>query len=280
MCNLRGGVTIGREFTLLESLIESARTRLAEIEAAYTKDKSAVDHIKATIFNLVREQYQARDRIKLIVEYRRKYLNTIMTEGDDQAEGVAKEYQGARADADANYEKASAAAANQKVLSGEEQDALNLLWRKLVKLFHPDRFAGQPDKEAAYEKLTAAINLARDEGNIELLREIADDPNGFIFRQGWGALDLKDDVEIKALQKLYATLQLEIISRLEMLNTLHESPDYELLTLSQKNSRLLGSIAEDQKKSLSAEISELNDEAVRLKQEIDDLAEVGGDSIA
>lgn len=71
--------------------------------------------------------------------------------------------------------------------------------------------------------MTAAINQARDEGNIELLREIADDPEGFTLRQGWGALDLTEEVEIKALHKLYASLQLEIVNLLEMLNRLHES---------------------------------------------------------
>jgi hypothetical protein len=170
---------------------------------------------RLSIFELVREQYQARDRLKLIVEYRRKFLDTLLAEGDEQAEQVANAYREARAESDTNYDKASAAAASQRILSEEDQDALNLLWRKLVKLFHPARFASEPEKKAAFERLTAAINQARDEGNIELLREIADDPNTFILRQGWGALDLTEEVEIKALHKLYASLQLEILNLLE-----------------------------------------------------------------
>ena len=58
------------------------------------------------------------------------------------------------------------------------------LWKKLVKLYHPDRFAHEPDKLETYAKLTAAINRAKDEGDIGTLREIADDPHGFILRQG------------------------------------------------------------------------------------------------
>jgi len=43
----------------------------------------------------------------------------------------------------------------------------------------------QPDKLETYHRLTAAINRAKDAGDIQTLREIADDPHGFILRQGW-----------------------------------------------------------------------------------------------
>ena len=41
------------------------------------------------------------------------------------------------------------------------------------------------DAERENTKLTAAINRAKDSGDIQTLREIADDPHGFILRQGW-----------------------------------------------------------------------------------------------
>ncbi|MGO9771965.1 MAG: exonuclease domain-containing protein [Roseiarcus sp.] len=271
---LGSDVTLYRnpEVERLQALISSARSRLAELQSAYTKDKVAVDHIQAQLFKLVREQYQARDRIKLIIKYRRKFLDTLMAEGDEQAEHVANEYREARAESDTNYDKASAAAATQRILSEEDQRALNLLWKKLVRLFHPDRFANEPEKKVAFEKLTAAINQARDEGNIELLREIADDPDGFVLRQGWGALNLTEEIEIKALHKLYASLQLEILNLLEILNRLHESPEHELLTLSQKKPQLVEEVAGQQRKAIADEITALNKEAARLQREIDELS--------
>src|ERR1035438_7906144 len=54
-----------------------------------------------------------------------------------------------------------------------------------TEMYHPDRFASEPDKLETYHKLTAAINQAKDAGDIETLREIAEDPHGFILRQGW-----------------------------------------------------------------------------------------------
>jgi len=68
--------------------------------------------------------------------------------------------------------------ADKKQLTAEEELELNRLWKKLVKLYHPDRFAHEPDKLETYAKLTSAINQAKDSGDIAVLREIADDPMG------------------------------------------------------------------------------------------------------
>jgi DNA polymerase-3 subunit epsilon len=88
----------------------------------------------------------------------------------------------------------------------EEEAELSRSWKKLVKLYHPDRFANQPDKLETYHKLTAAINRAKDAGDIQTLREIAEDPHGFILRQGWTTLDFSDGVELAQLRRLYETL--------------------------------------------------------------------------
>ena len=79
-----------------------------------------------------------------------------------------------------------------KNLTAEQEAELTQLWKKLVKLYHPDRFADEPDKLATYHKLTAAINHAKDNGDIETLREIAEDPEGFLFGKSWAKLDFSD----------------------------------------------------------------------------------------
>jgi hypothetical protein len=144
----------------LQGLVAAARSRLAELGFAYTKDKRAVECTQAEIFKLVRDEYRARDRIKLTVEYRRKFLDSLMAEGEEQAEQLAGEYEEARAESDASYDRAGAAAANQRTLSEEGQAELNQLWRKLVKLFHPDRFAMEPEKKTIFESLASTINHA------------------------------------------------------------------------------------------------------------------------
>jgi hypothetical protein len=141
-----------------------------------------------------------------------------------------------------------------------------------VKLYHPDRFAHEPDKLETYHKLTAAINRANDAGDIQTLREIAEDPHGFILRQGWAALDFSDAAELAQLRRLHETLQLEIIAVLEALNRLRESPDYELCHLSEQKPGVLEELAAERKTLLERESGELQQQADKLAEEIKELA--------
>ena len=178
-------VYVHPEIGVLRSMVAAARSRLAEIETDYTRDHCAVEATQAKLFNLVREHYQRRDRLRLLVDHRRKYLNVLISSGEEEAEQTETDYQKARAQSDANYDGAAKAAANKKELSAEQEAELKTLFIKLVKLYHPDRHAGKADTFDTYEKLMSAINRAREDGDIELLREIASDANSFILRQGW-----------------------------------------------------------------------------------------------
>ena len=73
------------------------------------------------------------------------------------------------------------------------------------------------------------------------------------------------------MRKLYASLQLEIIDVLDAINQLRESADFELYSLSEKQERLLQEVANDQIKAITAEIAQLELEAVKLKDEIVEL---------
>jgi len=161
--------------------------------------------------------------------------------------------------------------AEKKQLTAQEEAELSRLWKKLVKLYHPDRFAHEPDKLETYHKLTAAINRAKDTGDIKTLREIADDPHGFILRQGWATLDFSDEAELTQLRRLHETLQLEIIAVLESLNSLRESPDYELCQLSEKKPGLLDELVAERKRLLENESAELQQQADKLADEIEEL---------
>jgi len=266
-------VYVHPEIAPLRNMVAAARSRLAEIETKYTTERCAVEATQARLFNLVREHYQKRDRVQLIVEHRRKYLKVLLASGDEEAARVADEYEKARARSDSNYEDAARAATNKKELSREEESELKTLWKKLVRLYHPDRFAGEANTIDTYEKLTSAINRAKEEGDVELLREIANDPTGFILRQGWTRLDFSDATEIESLRKLLDTLHAEIINKLEALNDLHESSDYELYQRSSRHPGLLDEVGADLAKAISAEIARLETEAEKLKSEIAELIE-------
>ena len=96
-------------------------------------------------------------------------------------------------------------------------------------------------------------------------------PRDLILRQGWESLDFSEDVELAQLRRLHETLQLEIITVLESLARLRESPDYELCQLSTKKPGLLDDLAGERAKLLESESSELQQQADRLAVEIKEL---------
>ena len=188
---------------------------------------------------LLPEHLQKRDRLQLVLDYWKKYLD-ILRRGGEEVKQAKANYEQARTQADQDYEETATAVADKAPLTPDEEAELNRLWKKLVKLYHPDRFAHEPDKLATYEKLTAAINRAKDNGDMAALREIAEDPHGFILRQGWASLDFTDEIELAQLRRLHETLQLEIVAVLESLNRLRESPDYEALPDQRAEARRAG----------------------------------------
>ncbi len=265
-------IYVNPELEKLRQLVAGARARLAELEVSYTREKSRVDAVQAILFRHLREYYQKRDQLRLVVEYRKKYLDSLIRGGDEEAQQAEQNYERARTQTDQDYEETAAAVAEKKQLTAEEEAELSRLWKKLVKLYHPDRFAHEPDKLETYEKLTAAINRAKDSGDIKTLREIAEDPHGFILRQGWASLDFSEEAELTQLRRLYETLQLEIITVLESLGQLRGSPDYELCQITEKKPGVLDELAAERASLLEKETAELEKQAQRLAAEIEELA--------
>ncbi len=265
-------VYIDPSIAQLRQLVESSRARLAELDARYTQDRHAVELTQARIFRLMRAHYQERDRLRLVVDYRSKFLATLLREGEDHADPVVSDYWRARTQADANYADLDADVSQRKKLSDAEENELKALFKKLVRLYHPDRFANQPDKLATYEQLTSAINQAREHGDIARLREIANDPHDFILRKGWASLDFHDDTEVKALRRLLDTLRFEIVTVMDSLSDLHDSPEFELYQLSARKPSLLDEVAARQAQTIAAEIAELESQAAELQAEIAELA--------
>jgi dihydropteroate synthase len=141
-----------------------------------------------------------------------------------------------------------------------------------VKLFHPDRFADDPEKLATYTKLTGAINTAKDSGDLETLRQIADDPAGYVMRHGWTAIDLGDTDEVEQLQKLFNSPEAEIIAVIEATDALKESPDYELYQITEQKPEVFERVVKQQIAGITEELTGLKTEAERLKRKIVELS--------
>ncbi len=91
-------------------------------------------------------------RFLCIVDYRRKFPDSLVRGGEEEANQAETHYEQAKAQTDKDYEETSAAVAAKTQLSTEGEAELTRLWKKLVKLYHPDRFAHQPDELETYEK--------------------------------------------------------------------------------------------------------------------------------
>jgi DNA polymerase-3 subunit epsilon len=263
------------ELEQLRQLVAGARAQLAELETDYTKEKSRVDAVQAVLFRDLREHYQKRDRLRLAVEYRQKFLDSFVRDSTEEAEQSERDLNQAKAQLDQDYEELAAAAEKKKQLTAEQEAELMLLWKKLVKLYHPDRFANEPDKLETYQRLTAAINHAKDNCDIETLREIAEDPEGFLFRKGWAKLDFGDVEELAQLKRLHETLQREIATVTEALKVLRASPDYELCQLAEQKPGILDELAAERAKQLEIKNAELEKQAEQLAEKIKKL---GGNS--
>ena len=271
--------TTSPELEELRQLVAGARAQLAELETVYTKEKSRVDAVQAVLFRLLRGHYQKRDRLRLAVEYRQKFLDSFVRDSTDEVEQSERDFKQAKAQLDEDYEELAAAADKKKNLTAEQEAELMVLWKKLVKLYHPDRFANEPDKLETYHRLTAIINQAKDNGDIETLREIAEDPQGFILRKGWAKLDFSDVEELAQLKRLHETLQKEITAATESLKQLRESPDYELCQLAEQKPGVLDELAAERAKQLEIENAELEKQAERLAKEIKKLSGKSTDTI-
>ena len=103
------------------------------------------------------------------------------------------------------------------------------------------------------------------------MRRIAEDPHGFILRQGWAALDFGEEREIAQLRRLWESIELEIIRVLEASNALKESPDYELHRLTTRTPAFFDETVRRHVEGLEKELALLESEAAELAKEIGEL---------
>jgi len=92
-----------------------------------------------------------------------------------------------------------------------------------------------------------------------------------MMRHGWAAIDLGDTDELEQLQKLFNSLEAEIIAVIEATDALKESPDYELYRITEQEPEVFARVVVQQITGLDAELAELKTEAKRLKKEIVEL---------
>jgi hypothetical protein len=260
------------EMELYQRLSEAARNRLAELELAYGIEKSKVDSVRSKLFAALRSTYQERDRLRLLVQFRKAFIDRLLAEGEEAAGATADDYQRESAEKDREYDSTASALEGKRELNEEETARLKQLWKKLVRMFHPDLHEQDPEKRKTYELLTQAINEARDRGDIELLELIAKDPQAFILKQGWASVSLDGERGLKELRSLYEHLQARILEMIETLDELRASAEMEIFREVEQDEKVIDQIAAVQREELEQEIATLQTEAERVAEEARELA--------
>ena len=250
-----------------QTLVDEARARLADAEFAYMAEKRAVDAISAKLYQLLRAEYRRRDDLFLIVTYRKRYLNTLLEMGEEEADEETRRYEQEEEKLEDEYGAADRAAAGQAALNEAEKAELRTLWRSLVQLYHSDKHFDAGDREV-YERLTQVINQAKDQGDIGTLREIQADPEGFAARQGWKAIGRGQRMSADELRELFATVQTQIKARQDALEALKASAEYDLMLRAKDDPSAIERVAESQRSALTNEIANLEAEADALHEQI------------
>ena len=125
--------------------------------------------------------------------------------------------------------------------------------------------------ENATSSLPRSSTVRRTDGDLDALEEIAADPEAFARRQGLGELDLSDREESESLRRLWQALQAEIISTIEAIEAIKQSPDHELAVLAEKDESFLPGVISGQEAELEREIEELSDQSRKLGEEVEEL---------
>ena len=269
----RSGIVIFNDIKVkqLKALIGAARERLADLEMMLDRERLAVAKTQAELFSLLKDAYRERDQLILLINFRKKYLNSLMAGSDLEPEDIRIQYKDYKQRQDDEYESAVRRSEEITSITEAQQNELKDLYRKLVKIYHPDRVIGDESKVKAFGALMAIINQAKAKLDIQLMREIANDPAEFMRKHNLGELQQNNESDSDELKRLYDSLQSQILETIAKIDEMRSSPQYDIYKFATRRPDYISEVAEKYRRDLDIECSKLTEEARALKAEIDKL---------
>jgi DNA polymerase-3 subunit epsilon len=256
------------EIRQLKALVSAARERLADLEMVLDRERAGVAKTQAELFNLLKSSYKRRDDLKLVIEYRRKFIQSLLAELDLDPADVRSQFDRDQKKLDDEFETAEKLTEQVSSLSDDQQNEIKDLYRKLVKLYHPDRFNSDEEKSKAYTLLMAIINQAKSRLDISLMREIANDPSAFMRKNNLGELQVFEEDESENLRRLYESLQARILDSIASIDELRSGAQFELFRLASRRPGYLDEVATEYRRELDAECELLMAEADELQKQV------------
>jgi hypothetical protein len=225
--------------------------------------------LRAELFQLLKNASRLRDSLKLTVDYRKRFLDTLLNKSDIEPDEIRLEYEHSKARTDAEYDDAEQHAKKIKTMSEPQQSELKDIYRKLVKIYHPDLHGTNSAKAMAYGRLMAIITAAKENGDIDLLREISRDPRQFMENNNLGQFEIDVEEEVETLLRLYDSIQYRIIEIISSTEDLRSDSSYALYQLCMRRPDYIRDVADKYEKDIVKECDELKLEADRLSREIE-----------
>ena len=257
---------------VLETSVVLARDRLAELLAEHGTLRGKIEKVLAIAFEelgSLREKQELLETRLALLAWRLQG----MVAKDPEVEDFDQKWEDAQEKVSRRYGEARSGIEEKKNKEpeGARGDRLKKVWKKLVRLYHPDKHHNDPDKREKYEKLMAVVNRAKEEGDLETLEKIAKDPEGFAQKQGWDVGNLNGDSSkrnnadrVRELRELLQSLNEEIRKVKDEIYELRSSDDYALYELWKSSRSQFRKSIEAMRNTLIADIE-------RLSGEIDDL---------
>ena len=236
----------------LKALVSAARERLADLEMMLDRERAGVAKTQAELFTLLKSSYKRRDTLKLVIEYRRKFIQSLLAELELDPADVRSQFDTHQKKLDEEFEAAEKLTEQVSTLSDDQQNEMKDLYRKLVKLYHPDRFNSDEGKSTAYTLLMAIINQAKTRMDIALMREVANDPSAFMRKNNLGELQEYEEDESENLRRLYDSLQARILDAIASIDDLRSGAQFELFRLSSRRPGYINEVAAQYKKEIDA----------------------------
>jgi hypothetical protein len=81
------------ELELYQRLVEAARNQLADLELEFGIAKSKVYAIRSKLFGALRTYNQERNRLRVLVNFRKAFIERLLAEGEEATEATTGDYQ-------------------------------------------------------------------------------------------------------------------------------------------------------------------------------------------
>ena len=261
-----------QQIPALEAMVVAARDKLADLLTEHGMLRGQVNEALALAFEELGPHREKQELLAARLALLQGRLEGVRNQDETVEQTFQERLKAMEEDVSRRYREASdglRGKAKEKP-TGDRAERLRKVWKKLVALYHPDRHHKDPEKREKYQRLMACINRAKDDGDLETLEKIAEDPEGFAREHGWdlggeSAATQENKDRMQELRDLLVCLRAEIEKVEQEIADFLTSDDYGLYELWKESRWKFRKCLSAMRKALIADIQRLEGEIEELE---------------